>query len=174
SQAVASESDPRTSELGGSKVNLGSIGATIDLTDNQTLDLDYTGGVERRFIDTTTRGAYYQDHYDIRRDQGSIVWRGDFEQWNGQLRAYRSEIDITNHKTNGQAPSEPQNMKEEVIDGFASTTFGRHRLTGGGELRREALTHSELVGGKDTARHNALFLQDEIALGHGLTFTAGA
>ncbi len=173
-QSIASESDPAVSGIEGSKINMGSIGATIDLTANQTLDLDYAGGLERRFFDASSRGKYYENHYDIRRDQGSVVWNGDFEKWNGQMRAYRSEIDITNYRTNGQSPSEPQNMKEEVVDGYASTTFGRHRLTGGGELRREELAHAELVGGDDSARHNALFLQDEIELGHGLTFTVGA
>lgn len=173
-QPIESESAPGTSELEGSKIHMGSIGATIDLTANQTLDLNYTGGLERRFFDAATRGALYRNSYDIRRDQSDITWRGDFDKWNGQLRAYRSEIDITNHRTNGQSASAPQNMKEEVIDGFAASTFGRHRLTGGGEVRREKLTHDELIGGSDTADHHALFLQDEINLCYNLTFTAGA
>lgn len=174
-QAIESRNEPGITELESSKLNLGSIGATIDLTPNQTLDLSYMGGLERRFFDTkTTRNVYFQQNYDIRREQGDITWRGDFDKWEGQLRAYRSEIDITNHRTNGQLASTPQSMKEEVVDGFASSTFGSHRVTAGGELRRESLTHAELVGGDDKANHRALFLQDEIELGHGLTFTAGA
>lgn len=175
SQPVASKTDPRTTEIEGSKLNTGSIGATLDLTAHQTLDLDYTSGLERRFFNTaTSKKAYYRNSYDIRREQGGLTWRGDFEQWNGQLRAYRSEIDITNSRTNGQKPTEPQSMQEKVFDGFASTTLGRHRLTGGGELRHEKLTYGDLVGGSDTARHHALFLQDEISLAHGLTLTTGA
>lgn len=174
-QKIQQDEDPSKTELEGSKLNLGSIGATIDLAANQTLDLNYMGGLEQRFFDTaTSRGVPFSQHYDIRREQGDITWRGNFEKWNGQLRAYRSQIDVTNHRTNGQTPTDPQSMKEEVIDGFATTTWGSHRLTGGGELRRETLTYTDLIGGKDKATHHALFLQDEIDLGHGLTFTAGA
>jgi len=173
-QKIQNDDDPTLTEIEGRKINMGSIGATVDLTANQTLDVNFTGGLERRFFDSASRGNVFRQDYDIRRQQADVTWKGNFEKWNGQLRAYRSEIDIVNYRSRGQTPSAPQNMKEEVIDGFASTTLGKHRLTGGAEFRHETLTHAELAGGSDKANHKALFLQDEIDLGHGLTFTAGA
>lgn len=32
-------------------------------------------------------------------------WEGRFDQWRGRVRAYRSEIDITNTASNGVAPT---------------------------------------------------------------------
>src|SRR5690606_38323707 len=51
--------------------------------------------------------------------------------------------------------------------------FGSHLLTAGGELRRESLTHAELIGGDDSTTHRAIFLQDEFDLTSTLTLTGG-
>ncbi|MGP1615787.1 MAG: TonB-dependent receptor plug domain-containing protein, partial [Pollutimonas bauzanensis] len=170
---IAEKEDPRYTELEGSKSNTGGLGAILKLTDQQTLDLSYSKGEERRYYDTDSSGVFYENRYNIDRSLADVTWRGDFDSWKGQLRAYRSEIDITNSRSNGIASTRPQNMKEEVADGFATTTWGSHKLTAGGELRSEALKNAGLVGGKDDALHKALFLQDEFSLTRQLTLTAG-
>ena len=100
-------------------------------------------------------------------------WEGRFDNWRGRVRAYRSEIDIVNSATNGVAPTRPQNMTDDVLDGHASFKLGAHQLTVGGEWRDETLVNAGLKNGSDSATHKALFVQDEIALTHTLMLTAG-
>ncbi len=112
----------------------------------------------------------------------SAAWPGRVNSAAGghRPRVYDSEIDITNRRTNGVATTRPQNIRDEVVDGFAAIKLGGHILTVGGEHRTETLKNSGLIGGKDDAKHKALFIQDEIALGgetdadrrHSATITA--
>ena len=172
--AVADRKDPRISEIEGHHSQAGGLSASFALTPQQTLEAGWTGNNERRFYDTTstTKGAY-RSSYDIDRTQAHVGWEGRFDNWRGRVRAYRSEIDIVNSATNGVAPTRPQNMTDDVIDGHASFKLGAHQLTVGGEWRDETLVNAGLKNGSDSATHKALFVQDEIALTHTLMLTAG-
>ena len=172
--AVADRKDPRISEIEGHHSQAGGLSASFALTPQQTLEAGWTGNNERRFYDTTstTKGAY-RSSYDIDRTQAHVGWEGRFDQWRGRVRAYRSEIDIVNSATNGVAPTRPQNMTDDVLDGHASFKLGAHQLTVGGEWRDETLVNAGLKNGSDSATHKALFVQDEIALTHTLMLTAG-
>ncbi len=174
--AVPEKEDPRYSEIEGSESRNVGIGGVFRLTDQQTLEANWNDGHEERFYDdVATTGAKqpYENHYFIERSQGHLTWRGDFDGWRGQLRAYRSEIDVTNKRTNGVAPTRPQNLREQVVDGFAALPLDGHLLTFGGEWREEKLENSGLVGGEDDATHKALFVQDELSLARSVTLTAG-
>ena len=172
--AVADRKDPRISEIEGHHSQAGGLSASFALTPQQTLEAGWTGNNERRFYDTTstTKGAY-RSSYDIDRTQAHVGWEGRFDNWRGRVRAYRSEIDIVNSATNGVAPTRPQNMTDDVIDGHASFKLAAHQLTVGGEWRDETLVNAGLKNGSDSATHKALFVQDEIALTHTLMLTAG-
>lgn len=171
---IAKKEDKRHSEIEGSKNESYGIGGTVRLTETQTLDLQWNGGDEvRKYNTATSGGVFYENRYDIEREQRSIAWKGEFNGWRAQVRAYDSEIDVTNRRTNGVAATRPQNMRDKVVDGFTAIKLGRQLLTIGGEYRTEILKNDGLVGGKDEATHKALFIQDEISLTKNLVLTAG-
>ncbi|HTN66577.1 MAG TPA: TonB-dependent receptor plug domain-containing protein, partial [Burkholderiaceae bacterium] len=159
SSSVPRKEDPRYSEIEGREATIGSVGATLQLTREQRLEANWIGGSEQRFFDDVKDDDQrrYLNRYDLRRSHASLAWNGEFGSWRGQLRAYRSEIDVSNGPTNGVTPTRPQNMNDQVFDGFATTQVGAHALTAGGELRNESLANSGLKNGNDSARHQALF-----------------
>jgi len=172
--AVADADDPRYSEIEGGRVHAGTLGANIELTDQQSLEFNHFQGLEKRFYDDVARtGTGYQNQYDIRRRQSDLAWRGDFDGWRGQLRAYDGHTEILNYRTQNVATTRPQTLDDKVIDGHAVLNLGAHVLTVGGEARNEALTNAGLVGGHDDADHKALFVQDEISFGQNLHLTSG-
>lgn len=172
--AVADKDAPRYSEIEGRQSQTGGVGATLQLTPEQRLDVQWTGGQEERnYNDLSSAGIAYENRYDIERSQASLAWKGEFGQWRGQLRAYQSEIDINNRRSNGVSPTRPQNLQDQVVDGFAAIKLPGHIITLGGEYRVENLKNSGLIGGEDDATHKALFVQDEFALGNSLMLTAG-
>jgi outer membrane receptor for ferrienterochelin and colicins len=171
---IPEKEDKRNSEIEGRKSESYGIGGTLRLTDSQSLDLQWNRGDEVRKYDTATSGGvFYENRYDIEREQRSIAWKGEFTGWRAQVRAYDSEIDVSNRRTNGVTATRPQNMRDEVVDGFAAIKLGRQIVTVGGEYRTETLKNSGLVSGKDDATHKALFVQDEISLAEKLVLTAG-
>lgn len=172
--AVPDKDAPKYSEIEGRKSRTAGLGGTVKLTEAQSLDVQWSQGDERREYDDVTRaGQAYENRYDIEKSQASLAWKGEFGSWRTQVRAYRSEIDITNKRTNDVAATRPQNISDEVVDAFAALKLTGQVLTIGGEYRNETLENNGLVGGKDSAKHKALFVQDEIALGRNLMLTAG-
>ena len=172
--AVANRDDRRYSELEGSRSHAGTLGARIELGEGQRLDLNHFQGYEQRFYDDVTRTAVdYVNTYDIRRRQTDLTWSGDFAGWRGQLRAYRGRTSIRNHRTRGVAPTRPQALQDEVIDGHLVLERASQTWTTGAEVRRESLWNAGLVAGHDDALHRALFVQDEIRLADTLQLTAG-
>lgn len=174
SAPVADRRHPGLSEIEGRHAQGGGLVATFDLTAQQTLEAGWNGGKEERVYDTSsTSKGVYRSSYDIERSQAHVGWRGKFDRWSGQVRAYRSEIDIVNRASNGVAPTRPQNMVDGVVDGHASWALGAHKVTLGGEWRKETLHNAGLKNGVDDATHKALFAQDEVALTDTLMLTAG-
>ena len=170
---VSNRHQPLRSEIEGSHAKNGGLSARFALTPQQTLEAGWSGGQEQRVYDTDSRGKVFRSTYDIDRSQAHIGWQGKFDGWNSQVRAYRSEIDIVNRASNGAAPTRPQNMVDDVLDGHASFALGAHKITLGGEWRKETLENAGLKNGADDAAHKALFAQDEIALSDTLMLTAG-
>lgn len=173
SAPVADRQSPLLSEIEGSHAKSGGLAGTFTLTPEQTLEAGWSGGNEQRMYDTSSSGKVYRSTYDIDRSQAHVGWEGKFDGWRGKLRAYRSEIDIVNSASNGGTPTRPQNMVDDVLDGHASFALGAHKVTVGGEWRRETLENAGLKNGVDDAAHKALFAQDEIALTDTLMLTAG-
>ena len=170
---VSNRHQPLLSEIEGSHAKNGGLSARFALTPQQTLEAGWSGGQEQRVYDTDSRGKVFRSTYDIDRSQAHIGWQGKFDGWNSQVRAYRSEIDIDNRASNGAAPTRPQPLVDDVLDGHASFALGAHKITLGGEWRKETLENAGLKNGADDAAHKALFAQDEIALSDTLMLTAG-
>jgi len=171
--AVPLKEDPRYSELEGRKTQTVGVSGRLKLAPGQTLEAGWIDGQEDRWRDNISSGKLHEDRYDIKRDHGYLAWRGEFDGWRAQANAYRSELDVKNSRTNGVAPTTPQNFRDDVFDALATTRLGTHRLTFGGEYRTETMTHPHLATGKDNATHKALFIQDELPLGANLALTAG-
>lgn len=172
--AVPRKEDPRYAELEGRKAQTAGLSGRLKLAPGQTLEAGWIDGQEERWRDDVRLPATpYKDRYDIGRNHGYLAWRGEFDGWRAQANAYRSELDVKNSRTNGVAPTVPQNFRDDAIDALATTRLGTHRLTFGGEYRTETMTHPNLAAGKDDATHKALFVQDELPLGANLALTAG-
>ncbi|WP_221293259.1 TonB-dependent receptor plug domain-containing protein [Stutzerimonas stutzeri] len=172
------EQDRRVSEMEGQDRQTGSLAISYRPFEGQTLKLDLLRSDETR--DRDQQYAYYArpiylDTYELERRQNSLAWNADWGDLQSQLRFTRSEFDVTNKRTHNLAPTRPQSIRDDVWDGSLSFHIGEdHALTVGGEHRDERLENAGLIGGSDSATHQAVFIQDEIALATGWALTLGA
>ncbi len=124
--------------------------------------------------ESSGRRRYFTDEYELKRSQQSIGYRGEFGVVRPEIRYTQMEFDVTNNRTLGIAPTRPQNLKDRTLDGNVAFPLGEsHLFTAGGEHRTETLRNAGLRGGKDSATHKALYLQDEITLTDTLSLTLG-
>lgn len=170
---VADPEDPRHSEIEGRENRTAGLGLVLQLAPGQHLEGGWTAARELRLYDSVSGTRAYTNRYDVDRDHAHLTWTGRWGGTRSQLRVYRSAIDVLNARTNGVAPTRPQHLQDEVIDGHVGLRLGAHQLTVGGEWRREELVNAGLTGGRDDATHKALFLQDELPLGSHAMLTAG-
>jgi outer membrane receptor for ferrienterochelin and colicins len=178
---VADADDPRYSELEGRESTSLALGVEWQPVTGHTLSADAFANREERERDNVAtvrtppppREVPYVDYYDIERSQFALGWRWEQGAWRSQLRAYRSELDVQSRRTQGVAPTRPQNLQDEIVDGHVARSFGEHRVTLGAEHRVETLTNAGLAGGQDDATHQAVFGQGEFRLAEGLDLTAG-
>jgi outer membrane receptor for ferrienterochelin and colicins len=89
------------------------------------------------------------------------------------MRLYRTDLSVRNTRTQGVTENIPQVLIDDVLDAQARTERGAHALTVGTELRRERLDDSGLPGGTATARHSAVYAQDEWTASPTLSLTTG-
>lgn len=166
--------DARYDALEGSHLRDMGVALAAELSEQQTLRLDLRQGEEKRdYHDVTRTGTRYRTIYDLDRRHAHLGWDGAFGTTVGQLRLYRSELDIGNRRDHGVAPTRPQALTDTVFDGHVAATLDAHRITVGAELRREYLRNSGLQQGDDTARYRAMFVQDEVSLTDRLMLTGG-
>ncbi|WP_407353341.1 TonB-dependent receptor domain-containing protein [Luteimonas sp. R10] len=169
--------EPGTSRREARDADSGS--ATLSWTPSEfhRIDLRWLGGREERVRHGLQSGAnpyLYASRDEVDRDQWALSHRGRWGWGESGLRASRASIDKINHRAPG-TPTGPQHLRDEIVDGHVSKWFGsRHRVTAGGEWRRESLTDT-LVNdaGQDEAVHRAVFLQDEIELADGWDLVLG-
>lgn len=167
------------SELEGRNANSG--GATLTWTPDkeQRIDFGYESGRERRWRNTETGGSASSDYEStdiIEREQWSLAHAGDWQWGSTQLRAYRNQLDRKNSRSDAAAPSNPQRLTDNVVDGNLSVPLMEiHRITVGGEWRKEELEDRSVNrSGEDEAVHRAVFLQDEIAFSPDWSLTLGS
>ncbi|MCW4456244.1 TonB-dependent receptor [Flavobacterium sp. MXW15] len=165
---IADPLDRRLSEQEGRRSRSGNLVLTWTPGEAQRIDFGHLQGNEKRWRDALQAGAapyVYEtvDHVD--RTQTSLSHRGRWQWGESLLRAYRSTLERTNRRSLGEA-TRPQDLGEDTVDGHASVGLGeRHRLTIGGEWRREQLDDSSVAAsGHAGSIQRALFVQDEIDL----------
>lgn len=167
--------DRAQSEIEGNRTRSLGLTASWQPVAGHEVELGVQDGLEKRDSDDINRTpTYYHNRYELDRTQKHASWSADWGNgWRSQLRAYRSDISIRNFRNNGVAATRPQDMRDSVVDGHASTRWGSHQITVGGEWRKEELVNAGLKNGQDEATHKALFVQDEFALGQNLMATLG-
>jgi outer membrane receptor for ferrienterochelin and colicins len=179
---LASPQDPRISELEGRDKDDAWLGLGWRSAAGQRVDFEHRAGREEREAEARERSGkrrYHDTVNDISRSLTSLGWAADWAAtgtmpaWSSQLRAYRSSIDIENHRSEGVPPNPPQQVDDLVLEGQARLLLGAHGLSGGFEARNESLEDPGLPGGRSLAQHRALFAQDEWALAHDFSLTLG-
>ncbi len=169
--------DKRTSEIEGKELETLHLRLSWQLAPSHTLDFEHRIADEKRWRDSLSRATVpvlHRDTYRIDRSQSVLTWRGEVGRAQTVLRAWESEFAVENARTNGVAPTRPQSMDERGLDGRVAFSVGsRQNLTVGFDLRDETMKNAGLAGGRDTARHRALYVQDEIVLADDLMLTLG-
>ncbi len=170
-------SDTRLTEQEGRDAHSGNLTLTWTPDARQRIDASHLQGRERRWRDALQAGTVpyvYESVDHIDRRQSSLSHQGNWAWGDTRIRAYRSTLDRTNRRTRGAATN-PQSLVDDIVDGQASTRLGeRHRVTVGGEWRRERLEDDTVsVSGAAGLVHRALLLQDEIDLGDAWSLVVG-
>lgn len=173
---VPLKEDKRYSELEGREVGTAGVTAGWNFMPGQRLEVGMIDSREERWrgnVESSGLKRVFEDRYVLDRSHGHVAWQGQFDGWRAQANYYRSELDITSKRTNGVAPTRPQNLQDAAFDTHAAVKLGSHMLTVGVEQRTETLENAGLAGGQDEATHKALFVQDEVPLSTNVVFTAG-
>lgn len=176
-EATVDPDDPRLSDQEGRQANTSNVMLTWTPDASQRIDLSHLHGHERRWrhaLQSGTPNYVYENVDRIARAQTTLGYRGDWDWSQVQANAYRSSLDRDNHRSQGE-PTRPQHLTDDLAD--ARVTFGlgaRHRLTAGGEWRREQLDDSAAaLSGHVQAIQTGLFVQDEIAITDMLSLVLG-
>ncbi|MBL8288747.1 MAG: TonB-dependent receptor [Rubrivivax sp.] len=184
--ALASVADPRISELEGREKTDGWAGLVWQPLAGHRIEAEHREGQEWRRADARERSGarrYHQTVNEVNRALDTLGWEA---QWDALaprlgaaaapttlLRAYRSQVKVENTRTNGVAVNPTQVLDDTVVEGQGRIELGAQAFTTGFEARDEVLDDSGLPGGRSTARHRSLYLQDEWALLRTLRLTFG-
>ena len=179
--ALASPADPLISELEGREKDDAWLGLAWR-GEGQRVDFEHRAGREQRDAGARERSGRRRYHDTVNHLERSLTSLGWEAAWTGasglpagtgQLRAYRSRIDVENQRSAGVAVNPPQQIDDRVLEGQARLALGAHALTGGFEARNESLADPGLPGGESVSRSRALFLQDELAVTPSFNLTLG-
>ncbi|MBA4176468.1 MAG: addiction module killer protein [Leptothrix sp. (in: Bacteria)] len=170
--ALASAGDPLISELEGREKDDAWLGLAWR-GQGQRVDFEHRAGREQRDAGARERSGRRRYHDTVNHLERALTSVGWETAWTGaaglpagtgQLRAYRSRIDVENQRSAGVAVNPPQQIDDRVLEGQARLSLGAHALTAGFEVRDEALADPGLPDGLSVSRSRALFVQDELAL----------
>ncbi len=167
--------DARVSELDARDSKIGSATLTWTPDERQRVDLTYGYGTEKRSYDILSGSTPYTSTDNVQRQHFSLSHQSDWQWGKSTFRAYRSYLYRKNRRTQG-TPSGPQKLTDDIVDGHVSVpVLGWNLVTAGGEWRHEQLEDPTVNGfGEEDAEHQALFLQDEIALGDSWSLLLGS
>ena len=150
---------------------------SASLAEGHRLDFDASIVNEERTRDTFSRGrrpVLHESFYDLDRRQYSVGYKGEFENFNVELKGYRSTLEQINRTTKDVKATNPQKLTDTVIDGHVTFALGEMNvITAGGEYRDEKLDHPVLAKGSTVITHKALFVQDELSFSEDFLVTAG-
>lgn len=173
--AVESKLNPSQSAIEGREKQQLSLGLNWQPIQNHDIEFEYSNGQENRWQDTASRGTPYRSSYDIDRKQISLGWKGKLGKTNTALRAYKSNVDVVNHATNGVTATSPQKLKDTVVEGNINFAVGeKQSFTVGMEHRTEELENTRLPNGSEEFTLKSAYFQDEIDVSDNVLVTLGA
>lgn len=113
-----------------------------------------------------SRDIPYQSENEIQRRRYAFSHTGEWDWGSTRAKLYRSTLDRQIWRSDGGQASGPNRFVDTVFDTQASFPLNSiHRLTIGGQFRRESLEDPNVNRvGKKAQNHYALFVQDEITL----------
>jgi outer membrane receptor for ferrienterochelin and colicins len=175
---IADPADERISEQEGRDSHSGNLVLTWTPDQAQRIDFSHLQGKEKRRRNALQAGSapyVYETIDDIERRQTSFTHRGQWRWGESLVRAYRSTLDRENRRSRG-APTRPQHLLEDIIDGHLSLPLGeRHRVTVGGEWRQEQLDDNTVAAsGHAETIQRAVFAQDEFELTDAWSLVVGS
>ena len=123
-----------------------------------------------------SRNIPYQSENDIQRRRYAFSHTGKWHWGSSRVRLYRSTLDRQIWRSDGDQTSGPNRFVDTVFDTQVSFSAGSaHRLTVGGQLRRENLQDPNINhAGKKAQNHQAFFVQDEMTLGNHWELVLGS
>ncbi len=149
------------------RAQAGHIGLQWTPDNRQRIDLSLDAGHETRQGDRGgSRNVVYSSEDNVQRRRYGLSHTGDWNWGNSQFRLYRSTMHRDNTRSDGNTQSGPQRFTDTVMDGHVGFFLGSaHKLTVGGETRRETLADPSVNRrGKKSQDLYAFFAQDEIRL----------
>lgn len=174
--------DPAISAIEGRRATSGGATLSWSPADQHRVDLSLQRAEDIRERNTRTPGPpqtavefLFRD--DITRQQVDVQYIGDFSALSVQAGAYRSRLDRENRRSQGQTPTAPSRLTDDIAETRLRFGLGdRHFITVGGELRREQLDDGSFVQtGSERVETRSLFIQDGITLlPEQLLLTVGA
>ncbi len=175
--ATEDPTDARLDEQEGRRVNTGRAVLTWTPDARQRVDFSHLQGTEhraRRALQAGTAPYVYTTFDDIQRRQTTLSHEGDWSWGQTQVSAYQSRLDRENRRDRGAA-TRPQRLRDDIVDGRVTLELGAmHRVSAGGEWRREHLADSSAAAsGQVQAIQTAVFVQDEIRFTDALSLVVG-
>lgn len=186
---VAAASDARISDIEGRHRRDAALALRWTPLAGHQFDLDLRSGDEDRHglaVERSGKKRVYASDTALQRRHRSLSWEADWAAGLGEgagasvdaglhslLRLYDSRIAMENTRSNGVASLRPNTLKDQVLEGQLSGRVGAQQLSAGFEARQERLDNEGLPGGRASARHHALYVQDELEFGRQFSLTAG-
>ncbi len=174
--ATRSAADERLDEQEARRVNTGRVVLGWTPDEQQRIQLSHLQGNEwrsRHALQTGARPYVYETVDDIDRRQTTLAHDGTWSWGQTRINAYRSTLDRSNRRDLGEA-TRPQHLTDDIVDGRATLEAGNHRISAGGEWRREQLQDASASrSGHLQSIQTAVFVQDEIQLMPELSLVVG-
>ncbi|WP_242444371.1 TonB-dependent receptor domain-containing protein [Advenella sp. S44] len=161
-------SSPALSALDRQRAVTGHLGLSWTPDARQRIDLTIDAvNEDQTGLHAGTRNIPYQSDNEIQRRRYAFTHTGQWSWGNSRVRLYRSTLDRQIWRSDGDQASGPNRFVDTVFDTQASfSPVSAHRLTVGGQLRRESLQDPNVNRqGKKAQAHQAFFVQDEMTLG---------
>ncbi|WP_374660543.1 TonB-dependent receptor plug domain-containing protein [Inhella sp.] len=175
--ATALAADPSLSAVEGRAPREVSLRLEGDLSATQRLRLDLRRADEQRWMmqrERTGQRRLFESRHQVDRELAALRWDADWgDQRDSLLRIYRSELAVANTRSNGVTPLRPNTLRDEVVEGQASSPLGDGRATLGFEWRDERVINIGLSGGEGHALHRGVYGQWELPLSPHVALTSG-
>lgn len=148
------------------------------LDDQQSIDLDISHREDDRKARWNNAGApapLTTNVQNMERSSVGIAHNGNWDTFTSRARYYFENVELTDDSqimTTLRGRVGDVIQKNHTLDGQVSGDLGSHLLTAGAELRRSELAHNQNLGNETHVAQEALYLQDEFAIGD-LALTLG-